>query len=65
MPNSNTEKHGLTGRTSNRWKGKAAEKTETLSIRCTAEDKAQWKAAAAAAGLSMADWIAQQLNKTS
>lgn len=65
MPRTDTAKHHLAGKPSNRWKGKAAEKTETLSIRCAPEDKAQWKAAAAAAGLSMADWIAQQLNRSS
>lgn len=63
MHSTDTAKHGLTGRTSNRWKGKAAEKTETLSIRCTADDKTRWKEAAAVAGLSLADWIARELNR--
>ncbi len=62
MPSHDTAKHGLTGRTSNRWKGKEAEKTAGFSGRCSPEDKARWQAAADASGLKLGQWINDTLN---
>jgi len=57
-----TNEHGLKGRQSNRWKGQNAEKTDRLQIRCSPEDKAAWKAAAAISEMTESEWITATLN---
>lgn len=36
----------------------------TLSLRCSADDKARWQAAAKAAGVSLNQWVIERLNGT-
>lgn len=37
--------------------------TASLSLRCHADDKARWKAAAKAENLSLNQWVIENLNK--